>query len=213
MLFRSADGAVLPYFRRDAAETKHDDWPENGVFGSADEQFMRVLHHFFHTDTQQAGVGAFGDLGTHSLDIMMWLMGDVLEATATVSVVTGRYGTCDETGQGLMKFRNGVSGALTAGWVDVANPVTLEIAGTEGHAVIVNDALFFQSKHVEGADGKQPWTKLPPALRVPMHQWVDAIAGRTEGVALVTPAEAAARVAVMEAMYAGARSDRWVKVS
>lgn len=164
-------------------------------------------------DPKQAGVGAFGDLGTHSLDIMMWLMGDVVEATATVAVVTGRYGSCDETGQGLMKFRNGVSGTLTAGWVDVANPVTLEIAGTEGHALIVNDALYFQSKHVEGADGKQPWTKLPPALRVPMHQWVDAIAGRTEGVALVTPAEAAARVAAMEAMYAGARSERWVKVS
>jgi hypothetical protein len=28
------------------------------------------------TDMRQAGVGAFGDLVTHSLDILMWLLGD-----------------------------------------------------------------------------------------------------------------------------------------
>ena len=28
-------------------------------------------------DPAQAGVGGFGDLGTHSLDILLWLMGDV----------------------------------------------------------------------------------------------------------------------------------------
>lgn len=36
------------------------------------------------TDLKQAGVGTFGDLGTHSLDILMWLMGDVNQVTATI---------------------------------------------------------------------------------------------------------------------------------
>src|SRR5260221_7055641 len=40
-------------------------------------------------DLAQAGVGGFGDLGTHSLDILMWLMGDVARGTAIINVATG----------------------------------------------------------------------------------------------------------------------------
>src|SRR5579859_4905455 len=40
-------------------------------------------------DHKIAGVGAFGDLGTHKLDILMWLLGDVAAVTADVKVVTG----------------------------------------------------------------------------------------------------------------------------
>ena len=40
-------------------------------------------------DPVQAGCGAFGDLGTHSLDILLWLMGDVESVTANIDVATG----------------------------------------------------------------------------------------------------------------------------
>jgi predicted dehydrogenase len=162
-------------------------------------------------DPSQAGVGGFGDLGTHSLDIMMWLIGDVDSATASINVVTGRYGTCDESGEGIMKFKNNVVGTLAAGWVDIANPVTLEISGTEGHAVIINGQLFFRSSKVQGADGKKPWEDLPGAPPAPMHQFVNAIKG-DKSMPLVNAIEAAKRVAVMEAMYNGSRTGRWVKV-
>ncbi len=113
-------------------------------------------------DYSQAGVGAYGDLGAHSLDILLWLMGDVTSVTASVNVVTGRYGDCDESGEGLMQFANGAVGSMAAGWVDVADPAWLEISGTEGHAHVHDGQLYFVSKHVEGADGKTPWTALPP---------------------------------------------------
>ena len=161
-------------------------------------------------DPKVSGVGAFGDLGTHSLDILMWLVGDVVSATADIQVVTGRYGDCDEAGQGLLRFKSGVNGTLTAGWVDIANPITLLIAGTEGHAWILNDQLYFVSKKVPGADGKQPWTQLPKAPPAPLHQFVNAVGGQP-GQPLVTPREAAARVAAMEAMYKGWKSGKWVK--
>jgi len=163
-------------------------------------------------DPKIAGVGALGDLGTHSLDILMWLMGDVESVTADIKVVTGRYGDCDETGQALLRFTNGVSGSLVAGWVDVANPVTLQIAGTDGHAVIFNGRLYFKSKKVEGADGKEPWTQLPKGQAEPLRMFVEAVGG-TAGLPLVTPREAAARVSVMEAMYASARSRKWTALA
>jgi predicted dehydrogenase len=161
-------------------------------------------------DPKIAGVGAFGDLGTHKLDILMWLIGEVESVTANINVVTKRYGDCDETGEALIQFRNGVTGTLAAGWVDVDDPVQLLISGTEAHAAIVNDQLYYKNKKVTGADGKTPFKELPPGPRLPLHQFVDAVAGdKTQP--LVTPREAAARVSVMEAMYTAARAHKWTK--
>jgi predicted dehydrogenase len=157
-----------------------------------------------------AGCGAYGDLGTHALDILMWIFGDVARATASIQVVTGRYGACDESGEGLIEFANGVRATLAAGWVDVADPVKLQISGTEGHAVVVHNQLYFQSKHVAGADGKQPWTQLPADWPHAFDLFLDAVTGKP-GVPLVTAAEAAARSAAMAALYKGAATGRWVK--
>jgi predicted dehydrogenase len=140
---------------------------------------------------------------------MLWLMGDVKQVTAVVSNGTARYPGCDELGQGLMMFENGTIGTLGAGWDDVANPVSLEICGTEGHATIVNGELFFQSKKVDGADGKTAWTKLPGAVPGALDAFIDAVMGKKD-VPLVDVREAAYRCAVMEAMYAGARDLKWV---
>lgn len=162
-------------------------------------------------DPRIAGVGAFGDLGTHSLDILMWLLGDIESTIADIRIVTGRYADCDETGEALLKFKNGVIGTLAAGWVDVDNPVTLLISGTNGHAVIVNNELYFKSDKVQGADGRKPWKELPPSPPLPLHQFVNAVAGQKD-MPLVTPKEAAARVSVMEAAYKSAKTGTWEKV-
>lgn len=163
-------------------------------------------------DPKRSGVGAFGDLGTHSLDILLWLMGDVEQCTAQIDMGTARYEGCDETGEGLMRFTNGAIGTLAAAWDDVANPVTLLISGTEGHVAIINDQVYFTSKRVPGADGKQPWTDLPAAQSAGFDAFLDAISGDQQArERLVTPRQAAYRSAVMQAMYDGATKGRWVK--
>lgn len=159
-----------------------------------------------------SGVGAFGDLGTHSLDIMMWLMGGVETVTADIKIVTNHYPKCDESGEALLKFQNGVTGTLAAGWVDVDNPVTLQISGTQGFATISNGQLYYRSEKVKGADGSRPWTQFPVGTHPPIQQFFDALAGKPHNT-LVKPSEAAARVAVMEAAYKGAQSQTWVKVA
>jgi predicted dehydrogenase len=163
-------------------------------------------------DPAQAGCGAFGDLGTHVLDILMWLFGDVASCTASINVVTGRYGDCDESGEGLLQFTSGVTGTFAAGWVDVADPVGLTISGTEGHAAIIQHKVYLTSKKIEGADGKTPydWDKLPEGLPHAFELFLNAVTGQS-GVELVTAREAAKRSAVMEALYAGAKQGAWVK--
>lgn len=160
-------------------------------------------------DYAQAGVGAFGDLGTHSLDILLWLMGDVDRVSASIKVVTGRYGDCDETGESLIEFANGAIGTLAAGWVDVAHPISVIVSGTEGHAYVANGKLFFKSSHVEGATDEEVWTDLPAEWPHAFELFLDAVAGKA-GVSLVGAREAAVRSAVMEAMYQAAQQSAWV---
>jgi predicted dehydrogenase len=176
--------------------------------GSLDGTFDKEWR--WMADPKIAGVGAFGDLGTHSLDILMWLLGDIASVTAEIKVITGRYGDCDETGEALLRFKSGVIGTLAAGWVDVDNPVSLLISGTEGHAAIIDGKLYFHSKKVAGATGHEPRLDPPPALPAPLDQFVDAVTGG-KGLALVTPREAAARVSVMEAAYKSARAHAWIE--
>lgn len=163
------------------------------------------------TDVERAGVGAFGDLGTHALDLMLWMLGDVSSVAATLKVVTGRYGPdCDETGEALMRFENGVIGSLAAGWVDVADPITLELSGTEGH-VVVHDRkdVYIRSSKLEGADGEKPWADLPDAWPHAFELFLDALNGNE--APLVGAKEAAYRSAVMEAMYHSAEAERWIE--
>lgn len=161
-------------------------------------------------DLEQAGCGAFGDLGTHALDIMLWCMGEASRVTADIDVATGRYGACDEYGEGLIKFASGVTGSLAAGWVDVANPVSLILSGTQGHAYTAGGELFFQSVLVPGADGKTPWTDLPQAWPHAFDLFLDAVNGKPD-IPLVGVREAAYHSAVMEAMYQAAREHTWVQ--
>ena len=146
-------------------------------------------------------------MGTHSLDILLWLLGEVDTVTASINVVTGRYDNCDESGEGMLRFKNGVVGTLAAGWVDVADPVKLIISGTEGQATVFNDTLYFKSEHVEGAGG-EAWRDLPEMLPHAFEQFLDALEG--EDVPLVGVEEAAYRNAVMEALYKGAQTTSWV---
>lgn len=195
-----------------------------------------------------AGVGAFGDLGTHLLDIMLWMMGPVTTATASIGNGTARYAGCDETGEGLLNFENGAIGTLAAGWDDVSNPVTLLISGTEAHATVIEGKLYYHrkkvadefEKNVKELDaaandparsetdraqlqqtlaqkkaeldiqrGRAPWTDLPPALPHAFDLFLDAVAGQPDQP-LVTPREAAYRSAVMEAMYEGAKKNKFI---
>ena len=162
-------------------------------------------------DAKWGALGGFADTGTHALDMLMWLLGDVDSVTADIRTVLGRYPNCDETGQGLLQFHSGVTGTLSAGWVEPENPVALLVVGTEGHAVIHNDRLYLRTKKVPGADGARPWGKLPAGPDHPLLQFVSAIAGQ-KNLPLVTAREAAARVKVMEGFYQAARQRRWVTV-
>ncbi|HLO97303.1 MAG TPA: Gfo/Idh/MocA family oxidoreductase [Fimbriimonas sp.] len=204
------------YFQRGSAEVqtlKH--LVDAGFFGQITRVRASVCHSGalggwfdgewgWMADTTQAGVGAFGDLGTHGLDLLLWLFGSVKAATGVLSNGTNRYG-CDETGEGLLKFTNGTIGTLTAAWDDVCNPMRLQISGTEGHATL-NGSLL-----VAGKDGKLAApAELQPAVPSGFNAFLDAISGSP--AQLISVSEATQRDVVMDAIYRGAKSQTWIEI-
>lgn len=186
-------GALANWFGSKPADQVYNDW-----------RWM--------ADPSIAGVGAFGDLGTHALDILLWWLGDVTLATAQLDVVTNTYNGTDESGEGLMRFKNGAVGTLAAGWVDLADPVKYLVSGTEGHAAVINGELHVTSRKDARFDGTSPvrQNEMPADAPHAFELFLDALVGRELPVALVGPREAAYRSAVMEAMYEGAAKNTWV---
>lgn len=156
-------------------------------------------------DRSQAGVGAYGDLGTHALDILMWLFGDVEAATGAMALGTARYEGCEETGEAILKFKSGVIGTLTAAWDDVTNPAMIQVSGTKGFALLGDDLK------IAGPDGKLSAVEaLEPQVPSGFGAFLDHLEGKP--VTLVTAKEAAARDRVMSAIYRGAETQTWVAV-
>ncbi len=214
------------YFRRgEPALLMLKDLVAKGAFGKitrarASNCHSGALGGWFDTDWRWmadpkiAGCGAFGDLGTHVLDILIWILGPVSSVNAMLDKGTGRYGDCDELGEGLLRFANGTVGTLAASWDDMTDPMPLFISGTEGYGYVQNGKLHVKSTvKFPQFDGTSPLrdSDLPKALPHAFELFLDAVTGKA--VPLVDVHDAAYRVTVMEALYKAAASGTLVPVS
>ena len=163
------------------------------------------------TDLNQAGVGAFGDLGTHVLDILLWFMNDLEAVTASFSSPLSRYPDCDESGEALLKFKRGAVASIAAGWVDLDMPLTAEVSGTKAYAYVMKDDLYLVSDDIKDAHGKSPFEDVPERLPHAFELFLDSVHSG-EKTNLVSPKEAAYRSTVMEAIYEAASTRKWVNV-
>lgn len=164
------------------------------------------------TDPLLAGVGAFGDMGTHVLDILLWWLGRLpTSGTAVVETAVSQYGSTDEYGECLLRFDDGLLATITAGWVDVADPVKWEIRGTEGHAWFSEGNLCFKSSHVAGADGSAAWATLPEKRPHAFEQFLNALTGDSSNE-LISPQACARRDTIVERLYEAAKTRTWVRL-
>jgi predicted dehydrogenase len=163
-------------------------------------------------DPEQAGVGAFGDLGCHAADLLLWFMeNDYAEScTAHINAVLERYPGCDEYGEGMVRFDSGAVATIAGGWVDHANPNQIEISGTKGHLRVTNGELFVRVPEMD-ASPSEPWQQLENDIRHPLDMFFDAISG-IENLPLVTVTEAARVNSLISAMYRADSQRSWVSL-
>jgi len=196
---------------------------QKGLFGKITRVRLCVSHaggldgmfakeYSWMTDPRQTGVGGFGDIGTHALDLLIWYFGDVARVTAGIQSLSGKQDDGNENGEAVLEFRNGVTAVISSGWLDWDNPMPVYIGGTGGCAYKIKDRFYFQCDQVEGADGRRAWNKFPQAWAHPLDLFLDAVGGKKE-VPLVKVKEAAACCRVMEALYRAAAERTWLAVT
>ena len=162
-------------------------------------------------DPSLAGFGALGDLGSHGLDLVLWLLGhrvDVVRVAAWTGSLTGRYGAIDECGQALLELADGSAASLWASWVDAADPVQLVVTGTHASAAVLDGRLSYR-RTLAGIDPEVPAQALPAELPHAFELFLDAITSG-DGQDLVTPGQAARCSVLVEALYRAAGERTWV---
>ena len=164
-------------------------------------------------DVEQAGGGAFFDLGCHRVDIMRWFLGEPSSVVSQVNNFSGSY-DIDDNMVSLVTFRNRALGILDVSWVHRYGPNPLEIYGTQGYLSIEaapngpRVQLISDKLKTEGVQGYIAPTNLPPALPSPMQQWVSAIKdGTTMSINIY---DAWALVQMLANCYTAAREGREV---
>lgn len=163
-------------------------------------------------DVDQAGVGAFGDLGSHVFDLLLWLMKDdkPISCTGHIDQAIARYPGCDEYGEGMVVFESGAVATVAGGWVDHANPNQLEVSGTNGHCRMTNGQLFLNIPEWD-TNPNEPWADLPEGWKHPVELFFDAVKGETN-LPLITADEAAKVNRLVTEVYNGHNSKSWIQL-
>ena len=82
-------------------------WNFSGRYPSGQE----IWQH----DPARAGGGPFTDLGTHGVDLMRFLVGEIVAVAAFVDTLVESYAV-EDTASAILKFANGAQGVATAHW-------------------------------------------------------------------------------------------------
>lgn len=89
------------------------------------------------------GGGSFMNQGVHNVDLLYWLMGDVVEVSGFTGTLAHERIEVEDTGVAIVKFKNGALGTIVA--TTSAYPGLLkktEIHGTKGSAIVEQDNVL-----------------------------------------------------------------------
>ncbi len=87
------------------------------------------------------GGGALMNQGVHTVDLLLWLLGDVVRLSAKTATLLHRIET-EDTALALLEFASGAMGVLEATTAAYpGHPRRVEITGTEGTLVLEHDRI------------------------------------------------------------------------
>ena len=169
------------------------------------------------------GGGALMNQGVHTVDLLLWLLGDVRSVYAK-AVTALHQVEVEDTVAATLEFACGAVGTLEATTAAYPGyPRRLELTGSEGTAVIEGDRLLaadLRTPHAdarttaEGADGPSATSPVVSDVRghrTILEDFVRAV--ETGGTPLCDGREARRSVELVEAVYESSRTGRAVRLT
>ena len=87
---------------------------------------------------EQGGGGSLMDLGSHGVDLLRYIVGEVSQVSTFCNSVLHRYDV-EETGTIMMRFENGAQGFVDTSFAAAGCDLIIEIYGTDGWVWVYND--------------------------------------------------------------------------
>lgn len=156
--------AVVSQHRFDPAALAVREAVSNGDFGrqtsgSAEVRWWRSQSYYdsggWRGTWEMDGGGVLINQAIHSIDLLQWLMGPVIEVTAYTGLLAHERIEVEDTAVAILKFAGGALGTIVA--TTAAYPgLTARIAvhGDRGSAVIDDDELRYFHAAGEGQEGE-----------------------------------------------------------
>jgi predicted dehydrogenase len=217
--------AALHDFRADAAHWAARELVRSGELGEV--YFARTVWvrrdnapGSWYRERSRAGGGVLLDLGTHRIDLALWMLGfpDVRDVTAATSrrLLEGRAGGGDveDTAVGMLHLDGGAALAVETsflGHLPRAEEVSLEIRGTRAAVRVDNVGDSYRDYRMtllRGAQGQHQETAFSVLGPAPSMYEDFATAVRTGGEPLCPGRQAAVVAGVIDRMYAAAETVR-----
>jgi len=187
----------------------------NGDFGEVIESRASFLKWYpiedgvWRRDPTRSGGGVLMDMGSHAIDLLTYLLGDVSKVTALVNSRTAGWNV-EETATVLMQMKSGVHAIVDTSFAVPHSESMLEIYGTNG-SVIVSSGGEWKLKTYLG-DSVQEKLKPHENLYKPqVEHFSRCIDGEAEPLA---PGIAGLKnIQIISAAYESARTGQAVSVS
>jgi len=167
-------------------------------------------------DRAQSGGGCYMDNASHCVDLLRFLFGEIVAASAFVDTLAARYDV-EDTATSLLRLANGAHAVVTSYWStddpDERRTSMLEILGTEGAIVStpLHDKFSRGRLSVVRRAGEENYAFEESTHVAVLEEFAAALAERrTPGV---SAADGIAALRVVEAVYESAGIGRTISIS
>jgi predicted dehydrogenase len=194
--------------------------------GSAESPFWRAQSYYdsggWRGTWRLDGGGALMNQGVHSVDLLLWLVGEPVEVVARAATLAHERVEVEDTLSATVTFASGALGTVTATTAGYpGRTVRIAVAGTDGSAAVADERLEYvhtRDREPAGGDtgpdnqldllGSEPGGAPPMVDPMAIHsaQYADFIDAVNDGrPPAVTTADGRRAVALVTSIYESAR--------
>ena len=189
---------------------------ESGILGEVilfeNEFCSRVdMKNRWNAKSEVAGGGVLIDNGSHSVDIVRYLLGPIVDLHA-IRGKKWQQLEVEDTCQLYVRCVDGTMASIDLSWsIHKENPYFIHVYGTAGTLEIGwKNARYRQSEKMDWVNFGSGYDKFQ-AVGSQLHNFIRTIVG--EDRPLITPEDAIQSVMVVQSAYRSANHDQWEKVS